>query len=142
MRQNSKWRVKKINKFSNLYLTLSSFCHSLSPTKWIVSWYKCFYYYRTKYRQNDLSRKSTMLTVLNSFSTCNYMSTVNNRKTRTKCEICSKLTIKTTERHHCLRPVVFIVNFEHISHIVLVFLLFNLSRYMSAGLSILCSSHK
>ena len=103
---------------------------------------KCFYHYFTKYRQNDQSRKSTMLAVLNSFSTCNYMSTVTNRKTRTTCEICSKLTIKTPERHHCLRSVVFIVNFKLISHIVLVFLLFNLSRYMSAVLSILCSLHK
>ena len=28
----------------------------------------------------------------------NYMFKVNNRKTRTRCEICSKLTIKITER--------------------------------------------
>ena len=27
-----------------------------------------------------------------------------------------KLTIKTPERRYCLRPGVFIVNFEHISH--------------------------
>ena len=32
------------------------------------------------------------------FQACNYMFKVNNRNTRTKCEICSKLTIKTTER--------------------------------------------
>ena len=37
---------------------------------------------------------------------------VNNRNTRKKCEICSKLPIKT--------PGVFIVNFEHISHFCLV----------------------
>ena len=30
----------------------------------------------------------------------NYMVKVNNRNTRTSCEICSKL-IKTPERHHC-----------------------------------------
>ena len=28
-----------------------------------------------------------------------YLLKVNNRNTRTKCEICSKLTIKTTERY-------------------------------------------
>ena len=35
-----------------------------------------------------------------------------------KCEICSKLTIKTPERRHCRRSrsAVFIVNFEHILH--------------------------
>ena len=30
----------------------------------------------------------------------NYMFKVNNRNTRTSCEICSKLTIKTPERRH------------------------------------------
>ena len=44
----------------------------------------------------------------------NYIFKVNNRNTSIRCEICSKLTIKT-------------VNFEHISHFVLVFLLFTLS---------------
>ena len=47
-----------------------------------------------------------------------YLLNVNNRNTRTKCEICSKLTIKTPERRH--RPYftpcssVSIVNFEHV----------------------------
>ena len=43
-------------------------------------------------------------------------------KLRTRCEICSKLTIKTSERRPWRRPGVFI-NFEHISYLVLVFLL-------------------
>ena len=43
----------------------------------------------------------------------NYMFKVNNRKTRKRCEICSKF---------------FIVNFEHISQLFLVFLLLTLSR--------------
>ena len=34
------------------------------------------------------------------FPAGNYMFKVNNRNTRTKCEICSKLTIKTPESHH------------------------------------------
>ena len=53
----------------------------------------------------------------------NYMFKVNNKNARTRCEISSKLTIKI--------PVsfwYFIVNFEHISHLVLVFLLLTLSR--------------
>ena len=54
----------------------------------------------------------------------NYMFKVNNRNTRAKCEICPKLTIKTQER----RSSVFFVNFEHISHLVLVFLLLTLSK--------------
>ena len=51
---------------------------------------------------------------------------VNNRNTRTKCEICSKLTVKTPERSR-RRSGVFIVNFEHISHFVLVFQLLTLN---------------
>ena len=58
----------------------------------------------------------------------NYMFKVNNRSTRTRCEICSKLTIKIPERRHWHRSGIFIVNFEHISHLVLVFLLLTLSR--------------
>ena len=52
-----------------------------------------------------------------------YLLKVNIRNTRTKCEICSKLIINTPERRHWRCFGVFIVNFEHISHLVLVFLL-------------------
>ena len=53
----------------------------------------------------------------------NYMFNVKNRNTRTRCEICSKLTINVRRRSG-----VCIVNFEHISHLVLAFLLLTLSR--------------
>ena len=53
----------------------------------------------------------------------NYMFKVTNRNTRTKCETCLKLTIKTPDRRNWRRSGVFIVNFEHISHFALVFLL-------------------
>ena len=59
---------------------------------------------------------------------------VNNRNTRTRCEICSKLTIKIPERRHWRRSDIFIVNFEHISYLVLVFLLLTLNIYLPAGL--------
>ena len=52
----------------------------------------------------------------------------NNKITRTSCEIYSKLTIKTPERRQWCRFGVFIVIFEHISHLVPVFLLLTLSR--------------
>ena len=57
-----------------------------------------------------------------------YLLKVNNRNTRTRCEICSKLTINTPERRHWRRSGVFLVNFEHISHLVLVFLLLTLNK--------------
>ena len=37
-----------------------------------------------------------------------------NKNTTTRCEICSKLTIKTSERPQWCRSGVFIVNFEHV----------------------------
>ena len=43
--------------------------------------------------------------------------------TRTRCDIYSKLTIKIPERRQWHRYVVVIANFEHILHLVLVFLL-------------------
>ena len=48
-----------------------------------------------------------------------YLLKVNYGNTRTGCEICSKLSIKA--------PGVFIVDFEHISYLVLVFLLLTFS---------------
>ena len=53
---------------------------------------------------------------------------VNNRNTRTRCEICSMLTIKTSERRNWHRSGVFTVNSGHISHLVLILLLLTLSR--------------
>ena len=58
----------------------------------------------------------------------NFMFNVNNGNTRTSCEIYPKLTIKTPERRYWGHSGVFIVNFEHISHLVLVVLLLTLSR--------------
>ena len=62
---------------------------------------------------------------------------VNNRSTRKKsCEICSKLTIQTQERRQWRRSNVFIINFEYISQLFLVFLLLNLKKRMLAGLCV------
>ena len=64
-----------------------------------------------------------------------YLLKVNNGNIRTICEICSKLTIKTPEQRQLPRQWhpsgVFIVNFKHISHIVLVFPLLTLNKSMS-----------
>ena len=51
--------------------------------------------------------------MLISFPTGNYMFKVSNRNTRTSCEI---------------RSGVFLVNFEHISHVFVVLLLLTLSK--------------
>ena len=65
-----------------------------------------------------------------------YLLKVNKRNTRIRCEICSKLTIKTIkipERCQWRRSGIFIINFEHISHVVLVFLLLTLNMQLQAG---------
>ena len=54
-----------------------------------------------------------------------YLLKFNNRNTKTRCEICSKLTIKTQGA--------FIVNFEHLSHLNLVFLLLTLESNFRLG---------
>ena len=62
------------------------------------------------------------------FPAGNYMLKVNNRNTKTRCEICSTLTIKTPQRHQWHRFGVFNDNFEHVSYLVLLFLLFTFSK--------------
>ena len=63
--------------------------------------------------------------IMMSYSVGIYLFRVNNRKIRRMCDICSKLTMKT--------PSVFIVNFEQIININLVFLLLTLNRYIATG---------
>ena len=48
-------------------------------------------------------------------------------KTTIRYEICSKLTIKTPERRQWRYSVVFIVIFQHISRLIVVFLLLTLN---------------
>ena len=43
-----------------------------------------------------------------------YLPKSNNRNTGKRCEVCSKLIIKTPERRQLLRSGFVIVNFEHI----------------------------
>ena len=61
-----------------------------------------------------------------------YMLKANNRNTRKRCEICSKLTTKTPKRRRDIVLVCFIVNFEHISFLFLVFLLLALNKWVFA----------
>ena len=64
-----------------------------------------------------------------------YLSKDNKRNTRRWCEICLKLTIKTSKRRHWQRPCVFSVNFEHISNFFLMFYCWLwTSKYLLEGL--------
>ena len=53
---------------------------------------------------------------------------VNNRNTKKRCEICSKLTIKAPERRQRRRSGVSNVKFKHILHLFLVLLLLPLNK--------------
>ena len=68
------------------------------------------------YTNNIYTRKSSPTII--------YLIKVNNRNTKNKCEIRSKLTIKIVEQ----LSTVFIVNFGYISHLFLVFLLLTLKK--------------
>ena len=62
-----------------------------------------------------------------------YLLKINNGNTKTMYEICPWLTLKTPEWRHCRRSGVFIATFEQISHIVLVFRLLTINKWMPAG---------
>ena len=57
-----------------------------------------------------------------------YLFKLKDKDTRKRCEICLKLTIKTPKQRQQNRSGVFIVNFKHISHFFLVFLLLILNK--------------
>ena len=79
---------------------------------------------------SDSTAINTVISTPRTYPAGNYIFKVNNRNTITRCEICSKLTIKTPERRR-RRSCVFSLNFEHISHLVLMFLLLTLSKYFT-----------
>ena len=85
---------------------------------------------------SEVARSNSLLNLFATFfchidggafsSYSNFMLKVNNRKTRTSCKVLSKLTIKTPERRQWRLSGVFIVNFEPILYLVVVFLLLTL----------------
>ena len=90
------------------------------------------------YEFNRFSKYTTVSSSSFNIPAGTYLLKVNNRNTRTRCEICSKLTIKTPERRQWHRFGVFIDNFEHIAHPALVFLLLTLKMQLPAGIKLFC----
>ena len=70
--------------------------------------------YRNHYR---LNKSIGWFNMIAKFLANIYLLKVNNRNIRRRCEICSKLITKTPERRQWHDCGVFIVNFEHISHL-------------------------
>ena len=63
-----------------------------------------------------------------------YLFKVNNRKTRKRCDIYFKVNNKNTRTMSLRSFSCFLINFEHISYLFLVFLLLSLNKEMLAGL--------
>ena len=62
----------------------------------------------------------------------NYIFRINNRNTRTRCEICSNLTIKTPERHHLVSLLLTLNIFRTFFYCLLA----TLNKYMFGGTGI------
>ena len=71
-----------------------------------------------------------------------YLFEVNNRDSRQRSKICSKLTKKTPGRLQWRRSDVFIVNFKHISHVFLRFLLLTLNKQILAAIAAVYRCYK
>ena len=89
-------------------------------------------YYLHGYKQRRVHVKSdrsaeTSLAKMSQPSTTS-LKLAKKKKTRTRCEICSKLTIKTQKLGHWCRSGVFIGTFEYIAQLVLMFSLLTLIR--------------
>ena len=70
------------------------------------------FFFRTRFIKNIFAR---LFLWLWSFIPAGiYLLKVNTRNTRTRCEICLKLTIKIPKRRQCRRSGNFILNFEHV----------------------------
>ena len=110
----------------SLLLTLNKF-HTLL-------W--CFYcwLWASKY-QLDWANFGPMI-IFKTYQVGIYLLKVNDRNTKTRYEICSIVRIKTPERCQWRRSGIFILNFEGISYLVLVFLLLTLNMLMSAGINL------
>ena len=64
-----------------------------------------------------------LLSILNHIPANIYRYKINNRNTRKKFEVCSKLTIKTLEWRSWRPSGIFVFNIEHLSHLLVMFLL-------------------
>ena len=88
--------------------------HTFKYQKKFLQTLFCLFLKSSKAFSVSLNRKGYQMLDSNDCSTDNYMFKVNNRNNKTRCKICSKLTIKTPERRQWRLSGVFIVNFKHI----------------------------
>ena len=116
--------IKSGNQNKVIHFHVSQMLHSKNPCFFKVE--LNFPYQTISFQFSSVSSKTSIFSIFKSkhyfyiyHPAGNYVFKVKNRNIRTTCEICSKLTIKTPERR---LPGVFIVNFEYILRLVLVFI--------------------
>ena len=115
--------------------------------------FKYFIAVITKRKQNKKNEKQNVVSLsiqlfkmvltsilLTSNLASNYMLKVNDKNTRTRCEICSKLTVKKLEWRQWCRFGVFTVNFWTYFTPCSTVLFLTLTSYMSAGNGMHCNS--
>ena len=134
------YQIKLAQKFEKL-LQRHHFIENQSPQSYLISciyWYFnadinymerlyvvklniCFYW-KTHCNKTPSRNLCSFTKLLNTSKPANiYLFKVKKRNTRKRCKICSELTIKTPEWRQRRHPDVFIVNFEHYSHIFYCF---------------------
>ena len=121
---NSKWRCSQRCRFGVFIVNFEHISHILHFEQVNASLISTATAPRSNYKEKSNTVNLLTTTIDPAFI---YLLKVNKRNTRRRCEICSKLTIKIPERRQWCCSGIFIVNFEHISHL-LVFLLLTLSR--------------
>ena len=89
--------------------------------KFVVPVWNSFWFW--KHYQNKRNKQMTLVSLLSI-----YLFKVTNRRTKKSCEICSKSTVSSRERGQWGRSGVFIVNFNWVSNLFLVFLFLTLNR--------------
>ena len=119
------WTLKLAARFP---IEIKIFSNYLTSVFVIIIFSTHVSFHSSGFRTQQQSTKNSRMKGEHCVSANIYLFKVSNRNTREKCEICSKLTIKSPKRRHWRRSGVFIVNFEHISHIFLAFLLFDFEQ--------------
>ena len=112
----------KFSERRSTFILFKNICH--------MKVVRLFWLRQKSYSESTLDAHGYCVNVLhhvNIFPAGLYLLKVNNRRTRTRYEICSKSIIRTPERRHWRRFGAFIVNFGHISHLVLMLLLLTLN---------------
>ena len=129
---NAKSKITKIEHKKNILWSIKNFEKYFMAHQYMPTYMPTYFLY-----------SSLHIAYISFIQVCIYLFKVNMGNTRTMREICSKLTVKTSEWRQWRCFGVLIVNFEQISRIVLGLPLLPLNKRMLAGRSILlCLSLK